>query len=209
MRSRRATSPRGTTCTRASKSRTPKHRRIFPRLLRTISSANSSRTSSATARSSDPSTPEPSSRSRKSARPPKRQPAGAPAEPARARCSDPAPQALLRGIEQFNTGEFFEQHETLELLWRDSAAPVRHLYHGILQVGVGFHHWRRSNFHGASVLLEEGVDRLRPFAPTCQTIEVAALIADATAARDRLLTLGPERMNEFDLATAPRVRFAQ
>jgi predicted metal-dependent hydrolase len=86
---------------------------------------------------------------------------------------------------------------------------VRGLYHGILQVGVGFHHWRRGNFHGASVLLEEGIDRLRPFAPTCQSVDVAALVADATAAREKLLALGPEHMGEFDLADAPRVRFAR
>jgi predicted metal-dependent hydrolase len=115
----------------------------------------------------------------------------------------------VEGIKQFNAGEFFEQHETLEHLWRDTAAPVRHLYHGILQVGVGFHHWRRGNFHGASVLLEEGIERLRPFAPTCQTVDVAALITDATGARQQLLALGPERMSEFDLAKAPRVRFAR
>jgi uncharacterized protein len=167
------------------------------------------RTSSAFARSSDPSTPEPSSRSRKSARPPKRPPPEAPDEPTRARCSDPPPEPLIKGIEQFNTGEFFEQHETLEVLWRDTASPVRGLYHGILQVGVGFHHWRRGNFHGASVLLEEGIERLRAFTPACQTIDVAALIADATAARERLLALGPDKMSEFDLAGAPRVRFAR
>jgi hypothetical protein len=86
---------------------------------------------------------------------------------------------------------------------------VRHLYHGILQVGVGLHHWRGRNFHGASVLLEEGIERLRPFAPTCQTIDVATLIADAAAARERLLALGAARMGEFDLANAPRVRFAR
>lgn len=95
------------------------------------------------------------------------------------------------------------------MLWRDTAAPVRGLYHGILQVGVGFHHWRRGNFHGASVLLEEGIERLRPFAPTCQTVDVAALIADAAAAREKLIALGPERMSEFDVANAPRVRFAR
>ncbi len=86
---------------------------------------------------------------------------------------------------------------------------MRHLYHGILQVGVGLHHWRGRNFHGASVLLEEGIERLRPFAPTCQTVDVAALLDEATAARERLLALGPERMSEFDLARAPRVRFAR
>jgi predicted metal-dependent hydrolase len=124
-------------------------------------------------------------------------------------CDEPPPPLLLEGIAQFNRGEFFEQHETLELLWRDTNAPVRGLYHGILQIGVGFHHWRRGNFHGASVLLEEGIDRLQAFTPTCQTVDVAALIADASSARGRLLGLGPERMNEFDLASAPRVRFAR
>jgi hypothetical protein len=57
------------------------------------------------------------------------------------------------------------------------------------------------------VLLEDGIGRLRPFAPACQTIDVARLIADATAARSELLSLGPERMTEYDLARAPRVRF--
>ena len=127
----------------------------------------------------------------------------------RARCADPPPAELQRGIEQFNAGEFYEQHETLELLWRATSAPVRGLYHGILQIGVGFHHWRRGNFHGAAVLLEEGIDRLRPFAPTCQGVDVARLIADATAARERLLALGAERMSDFDPAQVPRVRFAR
>ena len=127
----------------------------------------------------------------------------------RARCADAPPAELRKGIEQFNAGEFFEQHETLELLWRATSAPVRDLYHGILQIGVGFHHWRRGNFHGAAVLLEEGIDRLGPFAPACQGVDVAALIADATAARERLLAQGAERVRDFDPAQAPRVRFAQ
>jgi len=94
-------------------------------------------------------------------------------------------------------------------LWRATSPPIRDLYHGILQVGVGFHHWRRANFHGAAVLLEEGIDRLRPFVPSCQGIDVAALVADATSARERLVSLGRERMSEFDLAEAPRVRFTR
>ena len=159
-------------------------------------------------RSSAPSTPGPSSRDRKSARPPKRVPGGEIEEPRRARCDDRAPPELIRGIEEFNAGEFFEQHETLELLWRDTRAPVRGLYHGILQVGVGFHHWRNGNFHGASTLLEEGIERLRPFAPRCQGVDVDALVADATAARERLMDLGAEGMRRVEItAVAPRIRF--
>jgi len=126
-------------------------------------------------------------------------------EPARGRCDDAPPPELLQGIAQFNAGEFFEQHETLELLWRDTASPVRDLYHGILQIGVGFHHWRRRNFHGACVLLEEGITRLRPFLPSCQGVDVEGLVRDATAARARLVELGPDRMAEEDLANAPRI----
>lgn len=83
---------------------------------------------------------------------------------------------------------------------------MRGLYHGILQVGIGMHHWANGNFHGATVLLAEGIERLRPFAPSCQGLDVAALIADATAAREDLLRLGPQRMGERDARRALRVR---
>ena len=79
------------------------------------------------------------------------------------------------------------------------------LYHGILQIGVGFHHWRNGNHHGASVLLEEGLARLEPFAPSCQGVDIAALIRDATEARAEMLRLGPERMREYDLMRAPKI----
>ena len=85
---------------------------------------------------------------------------------------------------------------------------MRSLYHGILQIGVGFHHWRNGNFHGASTLLEEGIERLRPFAPHCQGVEVGALMTDATAARERLITIGADGMRSVEVAAvAPRIRF--
>jgi hypothetical protein len=150
-----------------------------------------------------------SSRDRKAARPPKGVPGGAIDEPVRSRCDQPPPPELRKGIEQFNAGEFFEQHETLELLWRDTRTPDRGLYHGILQIGVGFHHWRQGNFHGATVLLDEGIERLRPFAPSCQGVDVAKLIADARAARAKLASLGAQRMNDVDIAViAPRIGLA-
>jgi predicted metal-dependent hydrolase len=149
---------------------------------------------------------EPSSRERKLLRGPKRVPGGAIDEPIRARCDAPPPSELLHAIEQFARGEYFEQHETLENLWRATRAPIRELYHGILQIGVGLHHLRRGNHHGAAVLLEEGIERLRPFTPACQRVDVDALIREATRARERLIALGPDRIGEFDWSVAPRVR---
>src|ERR687891_2438463 len=79
------------------------------------------------------------------------------------RCGDPPPARLRQGIEEFNRGEFFEQHETLELEWIDETDPVRYLYQGILQVGVGFEHLRRGNANGARRLWRRGIGYLEPF----------------------------------------------
>jgi predicted metal-dependent hydrolase len=126
------------------------------------------------------------------------------------RCGQPPPDLLLQGVEQFNRGQYFEQHETLEALWRAERDDVRYLYQGILLVGVGlFHLFTRANYHGAVVKLETGVRLLQWFRPTCQGVDVDALIAEANRARDAIVALGPERLAEFDPALTPRVFVVQ
>jgi hypothetical protein len=122
-----------------------------------------------------------------------------------AACLEPPPVALLEGIAQFNRGEFFEQHETLELLWRAERRDVRRLYQGILQIGVAFHHLRRLNHHGTVYMLTRGPRYLAPFAPACQSVDVARLVADASAALLEVERLGRERLAEFDWTLVPRV----
>lgn len=121
-------------------------------------------------------------------------------------CDEPPPSALLEGIAQFNRGEYFEQHETIELLWRDETRPVRGLYQGILQIGVAFHHMRRLNHHGVVYMLTRGSMYLRPFAPVCQQVDVARLLADVGRALQAVEVLGPDRLDEFDWTLAPQVR---
>ena len=121
-------------------------------------------------------------------------------------CGEPPPRALLEGIAQFNRGEYFEQHETLELLWRAEPRDIRYLYQGILQIGVAFHHLRRLNHHGAVYMLRRGANYLQPFAPTCQRVDVAALLRDAAAALREVERLGASRLAEFDWTLAPQVR---
>jgi predicted metal-dependent hydrolase len=121
-------------------------------------------------------------------------------------CREPAPAALLEGIEQFNRGEYFEQHETLELLWRAERRDVRYLYQGILQIGVAFHHLRRLNHHGTVYMLTRGSRYLAPFAPRCQSVNVEALLHEAAQALQEVERLGPNRLGEFDWRLAPRVR---
>lgn len=123
-----------------------------------------------------------------------------------AACAEPAPPEVVKAIHEFNAGEFFEQHETLELLWRATPGEIRHLYEGILQIGVGMHHlFKNHNFHGAAVKLDHGVRLLEAFPDVCHGIDVARLRRDATAARNQILELGAERLSDFDRKNTPRV----
>ena len=121
-------------------------------------------------------------------------------------CEDPPPPQLLEGIAQFNRGEYFEQHETLELLWRAEPRDIRYLYQGILQIGVAFHHLRKRNHHGTVYMLTRGPRYLAPFAPRCQRVDVQKLLDDAAAALKEVERLGPGRLDEFDWTLAPTVR---
>ena len=120
-------------------------------------------------------------------------------------CREPPPPLLLEGIAQFNRGEFFEQHETLETLWHAEPRPIRRLYQGILQIGVAFYHLRRRNYHGTIYMLTRGSMYLASFTPACQTVDVHALLESAARARRLVEELGPNRLDEFDWTLVPHV----
>jgi len=119
--------------------------------------------------------------------------------------ADVPPAALRVGIEQFNRGEYFECHETLEALWLAEPTSLRRLYQGILQVGVGLHHLRAGNYRGASGLLARGTGYLEPFAPRCLGVDVAGILAAARRCQAAVTALGPERLEAFDWRLVPRI----
>lgn len=123
-----------------------------------------------------------------------------------ARCDAAPPPGLLAGIAQFNAGEFWECHETLEELWRPEPDHIRYLYQGILQIGVGFYHLRRGNWRGAVNKLRSGIAYLAPSAPTCLGVDVARLRGEASAVLGALDALGPERVGEYAAGRLPTVR---
>lgn len=65
-----------------------------------------------------------------------------------------------RGIELFNRGEFFDAHETLEDVWRESVGRERLFLQGLIQVAVALHHHSRGNLAGARSLLKRAARNL-------------------------------------------------
>ena len=124
-------------------------------------------------------------------------------------CDGPPDEALRRGAALFNQRAFYAQHEVLEDAWRAEAGPVRDLFRGILQVGVGCYHLSRGNHRGACNLLRYGLARLEPFEPVCLGVDVTALRRDAARALAALEDLGPERLDEFNERLLPQVVFVE
>ena len=117
------------------------------------------------------------------------------------------PELVLKGIEEFNKGEFYECHEYLEEAWMQEPRRVRFLYQGILQVGVGFYHQRNGNWRGATGLIRNGTVRLKEFAPVTLGIDVARLVQESERCLGELEELGRERVREFDQRRIPKIAF--
>jgi sugar phosphate isomerase/epimerase len=122
-------------------------------------------------------------------------------------CAGSLPPGVLAGIALFNERKFYECHEEIEHEWHAERGPVRRLYQGILQIGVGFHHARRGNHRGAVLLLTDGIEKTSHFLPSCRGVDTARLVAESRVCLDQIVALGPERLGEFDWETAPFVQF--
>jgi predicted metal-dependent hydrolase len=69
---------------------------------------------------------------------------------------------LARGLDLFNRAHFFDAHEVLEDVWRESAhgKPRRRHLQGLVQLAVAFHHESRNNLVGARSVLERALRNL-------------------------------------------------
>jgi uncharacterized protein len=124
-------------------------------------------------------------------------------------CNEIPPDLFYVGLEQFNRGEYFEQHESLEEIWLAEPRPLRRLYQGILKIGVGFYKLRLGNYRGTVNHISGGIAYLQRFEDGCLGVEIARLIKEAGQIRDLAVALGPERLGEIDLDTLPQVHYSR
>ena len=88
------------------------------------------------------------------------------------------PWALKKAIDEFNSGSYWQCHETLEKLWLNEEYPLRLFYHGLIKAAVGLLHAERRNRLGASSKLQDVVETLKPFLPRFMGINTDRLLQD-------------------------------
>ena len=82
---------------------------------------------------------------------------------------------FLKGVQQFNRGQFFDAHETWEILWMAASGPDRMFLQGAIQIAAAFHHWGRGNPAGTRSLLTAGLAKLVQFPAIYHGIRVDCL----------------------------------
>lgn len=120
---------------------------------------------------------------------------------------EPLSKLAVAGLSEFNRGEYFEQHEYLELAWLEEKRPIRDLYQGILQVGVALLQIERGSWRGATKLLRRGLPKLRPLPPECRGIELAPLRDWAESLLLDLTEAGPDALTTQDIGRFPMIEF--
>ena len=68
---------------------------------------------------------------------------------------------LLIALNLFNNHEWYEAHDALEEIWNSVEGDERQVIQGILQVSVSQLHLSKGNLNGATILLGEGLGRIK------------------------------------------------
>ena len=100
---------------------------------------------------------------------------------------------LGEAIFLFNSCDWYACHDGFEALWHETAGPMRPVLQGILQIAVAELHLERGNCRGATILMGEGIGRLRACPPNALEIDLVALI---NSSMQRLLALQQQRSIE-------------
>ncbi|MBI5200802.1 MAG: DUF309 domain-containing protein [Elusimicrobia bacterium] len=80
----------------------------------------------------------------------------------------------------FNLGLFFDCHEYLEPLWKESSGSIKRSLQGLIQAGAGFHKLELGSNEGCSRLLSDAADKLYD-APGAGLQAFAESLDDASA----------------------------
>src|SRR4030095_8252744 len=110
---------------------------------------------------------------------------------------------FIKGIEEFNSGQFFECHETLEEIWLEERGEERQFYQGIIQLAAGDCKLEQGVPAGALKLWRTGIEKLQPYSPVYLGVNVDALMTGVAA---NLAALEKDQQKTANALGAPTIQ---
>lgn len=113
-------------------------------------------------------------------------------------CGEKPSPLALKGYDQFDRGEYFEAHETLEDAWNADESPAKEVYRAILQVGVCYLQIQRGNYRGAKKMILRVRQWLNQLPDQCRGVDISILKRDIRRVSLALDELDTEKIDKFD-----------
>jgi uncharacterized protein len=111
--------------------------------------------------------------------------------------NEPLPPEFWQGLDQFNQGEFYACHDTLEAIWIPCVGPEKPLYQGIIQIAVAIYHLSNLNWRGTVILMGEGLNRLRDYPDVYEGLDLGQFRQEVADILETLQSLGADRVADF------------
>jgi uncharacterized protein len=121
------------------------------------------------------------------------------------------PDEFWDGIEQFNQGEYYACHDTLEAIWIEAPTSDKNFYQGILQIAVALYHLGNGNWRGCVILMGEGLNRLQKYESDYGGIDVDQFAFDTADLLLEVQNIGSDRARQitFQPTSDPDLIFLQ
>lgn len=116
-------------------------------------------------------------------------------------------EQLRRGIEEFNNRRFFEAHDTLEDLWRETSGHDKLFLQGLIQVSVGYYHLLNLNYKGAVSQFSKGLAKLSPYLPAHRGVELEEFHSTVTEWYNLAEVLLNGGAGELDEEKVPKILY--
>lgn len=89
---------------------------------------------------------------------------------------------IREGIERFNTGRYYDAHESWEEVWRSTTPEPADLWRGLIQIAVGLYHFEvRNKPAPARRVLARGLDRVERFPQGSEGLDLERLCREGRA----------------------------
>ncbi len=84
----------------------------------------------------------------------------------------------LEYLRLYQEENFFEAHEVLEDLWRQTHDEDRKFYQGLIQLAATLVHFQRENLAGTQKLFKTASQYLEPYAPRHKDLDLDKILRD-------------------------------
>ena len=129
-------------------------------------------------------------------------------------CTDEEARLFHKGLELFNSSEWFEAHEIWEDIWHMASGDKKRFYQGLIQYAVTIEHIRRGNPRGVRCVYQTAQTKFVGLDDVYMGFNIPKQLAELDRIVEPVLAMGPKAFDPatgrgqqmpVDLADAPKI----